>query len=123
MEIHQHLGSLKHVINIIMWIRDTGCYNPPLKQNLIPRFKKEKGSKRDNEQSHIPCLRQLEVWMTRTEEIFTLPCCFFFRMVASSDLVELDHFAPCDTTLLVKDLDRMFRICQIRVEWCLQAFL
>jgi hypothetical protein len=26
LEIHQHLGSLKHVINIIMWIRDTGCY-------------------------------------------------------------------------------------------------
>jgi hypothetical protein len=23
-EIHQHLGSLKYVINIIMWIRDTG---------------------------------------------------------------------------------------------------
>jgi hypothetical protein len=27
LEIHQHLGSLKHVINIIMWIRDTGCYS------------------------------------------------------------------------------------------------
>jgi hypothetical protein len=27
LEIHQHLGSLKYVINIIMWIRDTGCYN------------------------------------------------------------------------------------------------
>jgi hypothetical protein len=27
LEIHQHLGSLKHVINIIMWIRVTGCYN------------------------------------------------------------------------------------------------
>jgi hypothetical protein len=26
LEFHQHLGSLKHVINIIMWIRDTGCY-------------------------------------------------------------------------------------------------
>jgi hypothetical protein len=26
LEIHQHLGSFKHVINIIMWIRDTGCY-------------------------------------------------------------------------------------------------
>jgi hypothetical protein len=26
LEIHQHLGSLKDVINIIMWIRDTGCY-------------------------------------------------------------------------------------------------
>jgi hypothetical protein len=25
-EIHQHLGSLKHVINIIMWIRDMMCY-------------------------------------------------------------------------------------------------
>jgi hypothetical protein len=25
-EIQQHLGSLKHVINIIIWIRDTGCY-------------------------------------------------------------------------------------------------
>jgi hypothetical protein len=26
LEIHQHLGSLKHVINIIMCIRDTVCY-------------------------------------------------------------------------------------------------
>jgi hypothetical protein len=29
LEIHQHLGSLKYVVNIIMWIRDTGCYSPP----------------------------------------------------------------------------------------------
>jgi hypothetical protein len=26
LEIQQHLGSLKLVINIIIWIRDTGCY-------------------------------------------------------------------------------------------------
>jgi hypothetical protein len=26
LEIYQHLASLKPVINIIMWIRDTGCY-------------------------------------------------------------------------------------------------
>jgi hypothetical protein len=26
-EIHQHLGSLKYVINVIMWIRDTGYYS------------------------------------------------------------------------------------------------
>jgi hypothetical protein len=26
LETHQHLGSLKHAINIIMWIRDMGCY-------------------------------------------------------------------------------------------------
>jgi hypothetical protein len=56
--------------------------------------------------------------MTRTEEIFTLPCCFSFRMVAPLDLVELDRLAPCDTTLLVQDLDRMFGICQVHVEWC-----
>jgi hypothetical protein len=26
LEIQQHLGSLKRVITIIIWIRDTGCY-------------------------------------------------------------------------------------------------
>jgi hypothetical protein len=26
LNFHQHLGSLKHVINIIIYIRDTGCY-------------------------------------------------------------------------------------------------
>jgi hypothetical protein len=26
LEIKQHLGSLKYVINIIMWIRDMECY-------------------------------------------------------------------------------------------------
>jgi hypothetical protein len=35
LEIHQHLGSLKHVINIIMWIRDTGCYIVLLKLSYI----------------------------------------------------------------------------------------
>jgi hypothetical protein len=25
-EFDQHLGSHKHVINIIMWFRDMGCY-------------------------------------------------------------------------------------------------
>jgi hypothetical protein len=29
LEIHQHLGSLKHVINIIMWIKDMRCYSRP----------------------------------------------------------------------------------------------
>jgi hypothetical protein len=29
LEIQQRFGSLKHVINIIIWIRDMGCYNPP----------------------------------------------------------------------------------------------
>jgi hypothetical protein len=29
-EFDQHLGSHKHVINIIMWFRDMGCYNNSL---------------------------------------------------------------------------------------------
>jgi hypothetical protein len=27
LEIHQYFGSLKYVINIIMWIKDMMCYN------------------------------------------------------------------------------------------------
>jgi hypothetical protein len=30
-EFDQHLESHKHVINIIMWFRDMGCYRRPLK--------------------------------------------------------------------------------------------
>jgi hypothetical protein len=30
LEFHQHLGSLKHVINIIMWVRDMRCYSNPI---------------------------------------------------------------------------------------------
>jgi hypothetical protein len=101
-----------------MWFRDMGYYSPPLKQNLIQRFEKEKGSEKDSEQSHVPCLRQLEIWMARTEEILILLCCFFFRMVAPLDIVEFDRLTPCDTTLLVQDLDRTFGICQICVERC-----
>jgi hypothetical protein len=29
LEFDQHLGFHKHVINIIMWFRDMGCYSPP----------------------------------------------------------------------------------------------
>jgi hypothetical protein len=38
LEIHQHLGSPKHVINIIMWISDMGCYNPPPKTKSHPEI-------------------------------------------------------------------------------------
>jgi hypothetical protein len=33
-EFDQHLGSHKHVINIIMWFRDMGCYSHPLNRRL-----------------------------------------------------------------------------------------
>jgi hypothetical protein len=51
--------------------------------------------------------------MVRTEKICTLPCRFFYRMVAPLDLVELDHLSPCDMTLLIQDLDWVLRICEI----------
>jgi hypothetical protein len=52
------------------------------------------------------------------EKILAFPCCFFYHVAAPLDLVELDHLAPCDMTLLVQDLDRMFGICQVCLEWC-----
>jgi hypothetical protein len=33
-EFDQHLGSHKHVINIIMWFRDMGCYKQQLHTQL-----------------------------------------------------------------------------------------
>jgi hypothetical protein len=67
------------------------------------------------------------------EEILTFPCCFFCGVVAPLDLKELDHLAPCDTTLFIQDLNRVFGICQVCFEWwhfrqynihgCLQALL
>jgi hypothetical protein len=56
--------------------------------------------------------------MVRTEEILAFPCGFFCGVVAPLDLKEPDHFAPCDTTLLIQDLDRMFGICHVYFEWC-----
>jgi hypothetical protein len=35
-EFDQHLESHKHVINIIMWFRDMGCYSlPPLHRHHL----------------------------------------------------------------------------------------
>jgi hypothetical protein len=35
LEFRQHLGSLKHVINIIMWIRDTECYTKLDEKSIV----------------------------------------------------------------------------------------
>jgi hypothetical protein len=34
-EFDQHLGSHKHVINIIMWFRDMGCYTSRLQVKVL----------------------------------------------------------------------------------------
>jgi hypothetical protein len=52
------------------------------------------------------------------EKILTFPCCFFYRVLAPLDIVELDRLAPCDMTLLVQDIDRVLGICQVCFKWC-----
>jgi hypothetical protein len=52
------------------------------------------------------------------EEFFTLPSGLFFGMVAQLYSEELDHFAPCDTVLLIQDNDMMLRIRQVSLDWC-----
>jgi hypothetical protein len=38
LEFDQHLGSHKHVINIIMWFRDMGCYREaPESKSIVTR--------------------------------------------------------------------------------------
>jgi hypothetical protein len=44
------------------------------------------------------------------EEVFTLPSCFFFGMVAPLNLEELDRLATCDMILLIHDFDRVLGI-------------
>jgi hypothetical protein len=51
--------------------------------------------------------------MARSEKIFDVSCRFFYCMVALLDLVELDRLSPCDMILLIQDLDRVLKICQI----------
>jgi hypothetical protein len=39
------------------------------------------------------------------KKVLFFPSCFFFGMIAPLDLEELDGFTPCDTILLIQDLD------------------
>jgi hypothetical protein len=38
-------------------------------------------------------------------------------MFAPLNVEELDNLAPCDTILLIQDLDRVLGIGQIQLEW------
>jgi hypothetical protein len=67
-----------------------GVTTLPPNRILVPRFGRNSGSNRNSEQSHIPSLWQVKVWMARTEEVLAFPCCFIFRVVAPLYLEELD---------------------------------
>jgi hypothetical protein len=90
----------------------------PPNRNLVPRFGRSNGSNGHSEQLHHSSLWQDEVWMSRTEEVFTFPCCFFFRVVAPLYLEELDCFSPWDTILLIQDLDRVLGVQQVSLGQC-----
>jgi hypothetical protein len=55
--------------------------------------------------------------MAQMEEFITLISGFFFTMIDPLYLEELDSLAPCDTVLLIQDLDRMLGVHQISLEW------
>jgi hypothetical protein len=82
----------------------------PVRKNLIPIFGRSSGSNGHNEQLHHSSLWQGKVWMSRMEKVFAFPGCFFFRVVAPLYLEELDCFSPCDTILLIQDLDRVLGV-------------
>jgi hypothetical protein len=44
-EFQQLLVSLKHVIDLVMWIRDIGCHSPPPKNKISIRDLKGEGPK------------------------------------------------------------------------------
>jgi hypothetical protein len=64
----------------------------------------------NSEQSHIPSLWQHEVRVVRMKKVITFPCCFFFGVVASLYLEELDDFTPHDTILLIQVFDWMLGV-------------
>jgi hypothetical protein len=45
------------------------------------------------------------------------PRCFIFRVLILLDLVEPSSLVACDSVLLVKNLDRICFVRQIRLQW------
>jgi hypothetical protein len=90
---------------------------PPSK-NLVPRFGSSSCSNEHSEHLHHSSVWQDKVWMSRTEEVFAFPGCFFFRVVAPLYLEEHGCFSPRDTILLIQDHDRVLGVRQVSLERC-----
>jgi hypothetical protein len=56
--------------------------------------------------------------MVRMKKVIAFPCCFFFGMIASLDLEELDGFMCGDMILLIQDFDWMLGVRQVSLERC-----
>jgi hypothetical protein len=42
---------------------------------------------------------------------------FIFRVIIPLDLVEPSSLVACDSVLLIKNLDGIYLVCQIRFQW------
>jgi hypothetical protein len=71
-EFDQHLESHKHVINIIMWFRDMGCYNPPPRSHNLATAYVETGPKLIKHRVGSPFMKMsvncdvIGTWRTRS---------------------------------------------------------
>jgi hypothetical protein len=45
------------------------------------------------------------------------PCGFVFRVIIPLELLELSSLVVSDSVLLVKHLDGIYLVCQIRFQW------
>jgi hypothetical protein len=51
------------------------------------------------------------------QEVFMFPRGFIFEVIILLDLVELSGLVAYDSVLLVKNLDGICLVCQIRLQW------
>jgi hypothetical protein len=84
----------------------------PLKGNLIPRLRAQMVKK---EVPHASLWRE-KLWIIGAEEILSLPCSLFLRMMALLNLIESNHSSPHDSVLLTQNLHLMLWIGQVDIK-------
>jgi hypothetical protein len=78
-----------------------GVTASPLTRNVVQRFERRKTLVGIVNSRTFPNYGNVKSRWHEKEEIFTLPSCFFFSMIALVNLEELDGLMPCDTILLI----------------------
>jgi hypothetical protein len=90
-----------------------GCYSPPPLKEISPRDCKER-----IKASGGGVVNSMEgTGVVGSQEVFMFPCGFVFRVIIPLYLVELSSLVTCDSVLLVKNLDGMGLVGQVRFQW------
>jgi hypothetical protein len=63
----------------------------------------------------LPRWKKLRV--VGSQEILMFSCGFVFRVIIPLELLELSSLVASDSVLLVKHLDGIYLVCQIRFQW------